>query len=35
MRPTEYQIIDYRGIPSSASLLLADSSPKEDIRLFK
>ena len=32
---TDYQILDYSGIPSSATLMTVDSSPIEDNRRFK
>jgi hypothetical protein len=32
---SNYQILDYAGIPSSVSIMLTDAVPLEDMRVFK
>ena len=35
LNTTDHQVTDYSGIPSSSTLLTAESAPIEDMRIFK
>ena len=35
INPSTHEILDYFGIPSSSTLMTADSTPPSDIKYFK